>query len=297
MADAKTEPRYRLVVFDSVDEPETVRDLFCRVTGMHPTDAMIWVSRAPGVWPHPLPEAPTRALLDGLYDLGVAAEAWLVEKFPDLGPARTIHDAACLPEGFRVKGLRGEPTHWAPWPKVEVICAGRVETEDEFRAVRPPRWPSAVATGFRALTLRKPRPSPRHTRATRLPRDPIGEVLIVRKDPRIAFRVIENQMNYAYLGPSLSTSAAENFPRFVADLVARADDAYITPSTRALLQRGDPHDFTFPTSQALLDYAHHRLLWSWYMRDRDAALDRDRSMDTDPDIDESSGDFPTQSDI
>ena len=52
----------------------------------------------------------------------------------------------------------------------------------------------------------------------RLPRAPVGEILIVRRDPRIAFRVVENQMNYAYLGDRLKSSAAENFPIFLADL-------------------------------------------------------------------------------
>src|SRR5205823_2338266 len=132
--------------------------------------------------------------------------------------------------GFRVKGLRGEPTHWVPWNKVELICAGRVDAEDEFRSVNPMSWPSAVATGLRALTFRKPRPRSRISRATRVPRDPVGEVLIVRRDPRITFRVVENQMSYAYLGDRLSTSAAVNFPLFVADLCARADSAFITPS-------------------------------------------------------------------
>ena len=77
-------------------------------------------------------------------------------------------------------------------------------------------------------------------------------------------------MNYAYLGERLSQSAAENFPVFLADLCARADAAYITPSTRSLLERRDPGEHEFPSSQALLDYATHRLLWSWYRRDRDA---------------------------
>lgn len=273
MASAKTEPRYRLVVFEEIDEPEPVRDLFCKVTGLHPADAMLWIAKTPGAWPHALTADQSRALLDGLYDLGVAAEAWLVDKFPDLNPVRTVHDAACLPEGFRVKGLRGEPTHWVPWNKVELVCAGRIDAEDEFRSGGPPRWPSAIATGLRALTLRKPRPSPRLARATRVPRDPVGEVIIVRADPRIAFRVVENQMNYAYLGEALRPSAAENFPKFVADVVARSDSAYVTPSTSALLQHADPREYTFPTSPALVDYATHRLLWSWYKRDRDRALE------------------------
>ena len=91
----------------------------------------------------------------------------------------------------------------------------------------------------------------------------------MRRDPRIAFRVVENHMNYAYLGERLSHSAAENFPVFVADLCARADAAYITESTRSLLEHREPGEHEFPSSQALLEYATHRLLWSWYRRDRD----------------------------
>jgi hypothetical protein len=263
-----TPARYRLVIFDPIEEPQEVRDLFCRVTGIHPTDAMQWIVRAPGVWPRPLEEAEVRRILDGLYDLRVPAEAWRSDLFPELSPARTVHRAACLADGFRTEGLRGEPTHWVPWDRIELICAGRIAAEDEFRNVYAPRWPSAVVAGFRALVLMKPNPSSRRARATRIPRDPIGEVIVVRRDPRIAFRIVENRMNYAYLGRRLSQSAAENFPVFVADLCARADAAYLTPSTRSLLEGGDPSAHEFPSSQALLDYATHRLLWSWYRRDR-----------------------------
>ena len=277
MATPQPEPRYRLVVFDSIDiedEAPAVRDLFCKVTGLHPTDAMLWIARAPAVWSTPLNPDQTRALLDGLYDLKVAAEAWLVDHFPDLNPVRTIHDAACLPEGFRVKGLHGEPIHWVPWNRVEMICAGKIDAEDEYKSPSPPRWPSAVATGLRALTLRKPIPHDRHSRAPRVTRDPVGEIIIVRKEPRVAFRVVETQMNYSYLGDALSPSSAKNFPNFLADLVARADEAYLTPSTIALVAHADPAEYTFPNSQSLAEYALHRLLWSYYKRDRDASLDR-----------------------
>ena len=268
-----TPARYRLVIFEAIAEPQGVRDLFCRVAGMHPTDAMQWIARAPGTWPKPLEEAEVRQILDGLYDLGIAAEAWRSDLFPELSPARTVHRAACLDEGFRTEGLRGEPTHWVPWDRIELVCAGRIAAEDEYRNVYAPRWPSTVVAGFRALVLMKPSPSSRRARATRIPRDPVGEVIIVRRDPRVAFRVVENQMNYAYLGRRLSQSAADNFPVFVADLCARSDEAYITPSTRSLLEGRDHAEYEFPSSQALLDYATHRLLWGWYSRDRTAQAD------------------------
>ncbi len=243
-----------------------------------------------------------RKLLDGLYDAGVAAEAWRADQFPELSPARTVHRAACLSDGFRIEGLRGEPTHWVPWDRVEMICAGRISTDDEYRKDPNARWPSSVVAGIRALALMKPRPMGRHARAQRIPRDPVCEALIVRRNPRIAFRVVENQMSYAYLGNRLSNSAAENFPVFLADLCARADLAYITPSTRALLKMNEPGDCEFPSSHALLEYATHRLLWSWYSRDREAQSSiagEDNPSDFEPELpepDDTDDDIETRED-
>lgn len=268
----RAEVPYRLVVFDALDDPPAVRDLFARVTGAHPVDAMQWVARVPGVWPKLLDESQARQLLDGLYDLKVAAEAWRVDAFPDIARPRTIHEASCLAGGFRVTGLRGEPTHWVPWDRIELICAGRIDAEDEVREVHPPGWIHAISTGFRAATGRSPR-TPRRLRSSRTPRDPVGEVIVVRRDPRVAFRIVENQMNYGYLGDRLRPSAAENFPKLLADLQLLATSAYLTPSTLALLNGDDPEDpdgEPFPSSQSLVDHATIQLLWHWYRRDREA---------------------------
>jgi hypothetical protein len=265
---SKPDNTYRLVLFDVPGEPEKVRDLICGVTGLHPADAMSWIAKAPGVVRQPLAEGEVRELLDGLFELGVAAEAWRVDALPKLSPARTVHTVACLDDGFRVQGLRGEPTHWVPWDRIELVAAGQIGQEDEYRDVVPPGWVQAASTGLNMILGRR-QAVVRRRRAVRIPRDPIGEAILVRSEPRIAFRVVEPQMNYAYLGDRLQPSAAENFPIFLADVCHRATSAYLPQSTRTLLESGEPRDFTFASSQDLLDYATHRLLWSWYRRDRD----------------------------
>jgi hypothetical protein len=294
-----TPPGYRLVIFEAIDEPLELRDVVCKATGMHPTDAVQWLGRAPGTWPKPLDADTVRALLDALYDAQIAAEAWRTDQFPDLSPARTIHRVACLNEGLRIEGLRAEPTHWIPWDRIELISAGRISARDEFRHVQSARWPSVVVSGIRALAFMKPQATARRARASRIPRDPVGEVIIIRRDPRIAFRAVETQINYAYLGESRSTSAAENFPVFLGDLCKRSVNAFITPSTHALLGQTRDTECEFPSSQSLLDYATHRLLWSWYQRDRDARAqsppsdpseDRTRHDDSEFDSDVEDGD-------
>ena len=270
---AETEPLYRLVVFDELETPHAVRDLFVAVTGVHPTDAMQWIARVPGVWPKPLDEAMTRSLLDGLFELEVAAEAWRLDAFPDLGLPRTVHVGACEDGGFRANGLRGEPTHWVPWDKLELISAGLIDAEDEFRNVSPPSWLTAINSGARLLLGRNPA-RPRRARAMRVPRDPVPEVLLVRRDPRVTLKIVASQMSYAYLGDRLRMSSVENFPVFLADLCSRATAAYLTQPTRDMLDGSVSENDVFPDSQALLDFSVHRLLWSWYRRDGEAKLGR-----------------------
>ena len=42
------------MIFDVVEDPTQVREMVCSATGMHPTDAVQWLARAPGVWPRDL---------------------------------------------------------------------------------------------------------------------------------------------------------------------------------------------------------------------------------------------------
>ena len=277
---SKAPPQYRLVIFDAIEDPKELRELICKATGAHPTDAVQWLSRTPGLWPWPIDEPTARTLLDGFYDFGVAAEARLADQVPDLSPPRTIHRAACLDEGLRIEGLRGEPTHWVPWDRIEMICAGRIGGQ-EVGGSPQPRWPSAVVSGVRALALRKPRPL--NVRQGQPAREPVLEALVVRKDPLIAFRFVENQMNYAYLGDRLRPSAAENFPLFLTDLCNRSKSAYLADSTRSLIESREPGESDFPSSQARLDYAIIQLLWSWYRRDRQASNERLLNADEEPD--------------
>lgn len=261
---------YRLVLFVAPADPKAVRDLLCKVTGDHPTDAAQWVARAPGIWARPLAEGEVRELLDGLFELGIAAEAWRVDAIPNLIPPRTVHEAACLPQGLRISGLRGEPTHWIPWDKVELIHAAKVLVEDEVRDAGSINWSGRLMDGVRALTHRPGRLPLRSARQERYPRPPVGELHIVRKDPRVAFRFVEGEMNYAYLGDRLRPSASENFPLFLGDVIGHSTAAYVTRSTEQLLANGDPDEYLCDSSPAMLQETTLKLLWSWYRRDREA---------------------------
>jgi hypothetical protein len=279
---------YRLVVFDTPDDPAPLRDLLRGVLGLHAADAMQLVARAPGIWPRQLAEGEVRELLDGMFELQIAAEAWRVDQLPKLAPAKTVHIVACLPDGLRIGGLHGEPAHWVPWNAVEVVHGARIDTDDQVRPAQAHGWATAVANGLNAIVLRKPT-APRIQRAGRSPRDPVPEVHVVRREPRVAFRFVADQLNFAYLGDRLKQSAQENFPLFLADLcdgaTSEGTTAHLTDSTHALLRwtRGDEsaEPRMYPSSQAMLDDTTLRLLWAWYRRDREKASQDDFDLASD----------------
>ena len=179
---------------------------------MHPTDVVQWLARARASGPSRWTSRWFASCSTGSTNSGWRPRPGRADQFPDLSPPRTVHRAACLDEGLRIEGLRGEPTHWVPWDRVEMICAGKVTAEDEFRDVHKHALAVRGCFGHPGSGLAKPVRWSRMARAIAIPRDPVGEILIVRRDPRIAFRVVENQMNYAYLGKRLHELGGRELP-------------------------------------------------------------------------------------
>lgn len=265
---------FLLVVFDAIEDVDAVRNLLCEATGLHPTDATQWIARMPCVSMRPLPKVQAERVLDGLYDLGIAAEARQARSLPTLTPVRAVHDVACLPQGFRVKGLRGEPIHWVPWSKIELIDAAWVAQADETRAIGAPTWAAAVRNAVNTVMGRPRQVLGRRPRTMRITREPARELILVRREPQLALRLSEGDLNYSYLGERLRPTAAENFPLLLDDLCTRASDAYLTKSTRALWKGPDStaKEYQFESTHALIDDAVLWVLWNWYQRDRKADM-------------------------
>jgi len=168
---AKSVPLYRLVVFEEVDDPQgNPRPVLQGGrASTRPTPCSGWRG-CRGSGPRPLSETETRSLLDGLYEYGVPAEAWRNRPVPrDLPAADDPHGRLPARRAFRVQGLRGEPTHWVPWDRIDWSAAGRSRprTSSGASAARP--GPGPVG-GPAAITLRGPKPPRRTQRPARAAR-------------------------------------------------------------------------------------------------------------------------------
>ena len=245
--------------------------MICAAAGTHPTDVVQWLARAPGVWPQLLDEPTVRKLLDGLYESKVAAEAWRVDQFPDLSPPRD--DSPCRLPGpgaaHRRAARRTDPLG-ALGPDRDDLRRVRSWSRMKFATCTAsaglPRWLPA----FAPWRCRGPRPMSRMARAYRTPARPRRRDL--DRSPRSANRLSRGREpdELRLPGRPPEDFGGGEFPDLSCRSLRRADQAYLTPSTRALLERRDGSEYEFPSSQAILDYATHRLLWSWYSRDREA---------------------------
>ena len=126
--------------------------------------------KTPGVWPRPLAEPRPAQMLDGLYDLGVAAEAWRSRRFPELAP-RADDPRRRLPA--RRVPRQGAARRADPLGPLGQGRA-RLRRADRRRGRVPRRQPPALALGGRRpasarSASRRPGPPPPAARATRIP--------------------------------------------------------------------------------------------------------------------------------
>ncbi|MFQ5733276.1 MAG: hypothetical protein ACE5KM_15145 [Planctomycetaceae bacterium] len=245
--DAVGEPSCNVVVFALPDDPGRLGDLLVEQLGVHPTDAHIQAHAVPGLLPGRFTRRQAAELVKGVRQLGVSAEIVEDADIPRLEPARTIHHARCTERGLEIVDLRGRVEPFIPWNEVRLLSVGYVPLETARHSLVEPAglvtsgrrtWASSVEVA----SLSGP------------------EAWLICGQAGDAYRIDNNLMNYEYLGDRMTGSATRNFHLFVEDVVAGAQDAYLTPAIRAFLDHGLLRHFEFRGSEELQRYTQFHLL-------------------------------------
>lgn len=212
---------YRVIVFAGAERIELIRGIIGEATAAHPIDLALGAARLPGVWPWPVSQEAARFIVERLEAFGIAAEARRADTFPVLGRPRAVSAVAVLKDGLRCEGWRGEPTQYIPWSRVEVVVAGWIARPD---AVAPASYSLPAAdrvtgwgrlfTGLRSPTIRESvwlgGGGTRLRQAVRRPRDPLGQALVVRREPTLCLRLSEDRLRWR--GEVETLSSAEPAP-------------------------------------------------------------------------------------
>jgi hypothetical protein len=251
---------WHVIVFADNFDRQLLRALVGEHLDMERADATRLAAHAPGVLARPLTNTQADRLVEALTNVGIVAEAWPVDRIPDLSEPRTMHKLICRVDGLEAFGLRGEPSHWLPWEHVELLSLGVLPRGSRDLSLSAPAWVTAAAAVVRPLLLGGPRSRPRRVRR----REPVApELWIIRARPLLVLRVQQDRMSYEYLGDRLQPSSGANFRVFLDDLVRSVPGAGLTPALQSFLNYDRPGHYFFSSAQQLMEYTTWQLLLRW----------------------------------
>lgn len=251
-ADPNVAISYRLAVFSRCDDRSEMAETLADALGLNRIDARVHASRLPGVLSVKLSCERANAAAAAVRKLGIAAAAVAQSDVLNLDHPIVIHHTACLDEGLEVLGLRGGRSAFVPWSDLEFISVGHVPLETAHHYISESMVvvhsaPHSVVEEAEGLVLSGP------------------VCWLIARNPQRIFFINHLRMNYDYLGKRKAGSASVNFGEFLKDVVRFAENAFLTPSTRAVMNHGSATDYSFSDPErleqtTLLQYLLHRVI-------------------------------------
>lgn len=216
------------------DHDDLLRELR-RELGLNPVDGRIQIHHLPGVLPEHLPRAAAERVATAIRSVGGDAATLSADTRPELNRAPTVHHVRCTACGLEIVSLDGN-TQLIPWDRLRLISVADVPLDGVRHFVAP-----------RTAVIRA---TPRIKEARLTTRTLRGaEMWIVCEGPFQAFHIDHREMNYEYLGPRLSSSAAVNFRLLLDDLVEHAPHARLTPTTHAFREHASADQCRYASAE------------------------------------------------
>jgi hypothetical protein len=229
------EPGFRVAIFSAPADREPLAGALRGALRLTEIDARIRARSVPGILPERLSRADADRLVELVGALGLDAEAVLATDLPDLRHAPKAHHVRCAPTGLEIVPAAGDAVERVAWERVAMLSVADVPL-DEARHHTAPR-----TVMFRGM------PGRNEADTTTVVRGP--ELWLVLADPFGVLHIDHREMNYEYLGPRKSGSAAANFREFLADLRRAAPQALLTPAARAFLARDSVEKYRLETPE------------------------------------------------
>lgn len=270
--DAEAQANFCVVVFSRGNDPVRMAEALRDALHLNLLDARIHTAHIPGILPERLDEVQAAAVVETVRKLGVSATVTAEVDIPQLDHPETVHHAACTADGFEVFGVSGARSSFVPWTDLEFVSVGFV----------PMEAPHHTTTESPVVVHSAPHMVIEKSDGVAVS----GPVcwLIARNPERVYF-IDHRQMNYDYLESRKTLSATANFSEFLNDLVKFAADAFLTPSTHAILNHGSANDYTYPDAEqfkqkTLLQYLLHRVIEAEHLPEH--AFDTTENQETQP---------------
>jgi hypothetical protein len=216
--------------FERIDQ-ETLKSVFVEHGGFIHADASRFARTSHGIVWDRFDESHARSVADALNRMDHAASVVAVDDIPKLPQPRTIRWFEIGEDGLRIPhGIHGE-TDCLPWPKIEVLSAGKVAALE----VSPTADQQSAAT-YHEDELRSYNADhlnyEKHSKLV----DVLDCIGIDEQGERHYVRMPSDQLSYGrILGEATELSRFDRFLAIVDSLVSHCSTAIISPETRKLL--------------------------------------------------------------
>ncbi|MEZ6132464.1 MAG: hypothetical protein R3C59_27690 [Planctomycetaceae bacterium] len=239
---------HRIVVFSVDDDPEKLTQVLIASSEFDRVAARRIVRALPGIIPGNLTRTAAATLADDIRKLGLHATAVAATEVPDLSHPMQTHHLCAGDSSLEVMDGMTEHRSW-PWGAVAVISIGVVPSSAPARHRSAPAL--AQSSSHKLWNEGVTIDAKRHP-----------EALVVFAADRAVVAFASDEMNYEYLGSRMTGASSANFRQLVKDLVAHAPDAWVTPSTRAFLDRSPTRHFEFRSRDDFRRYTEFQTLLS-----------------------------------
>ncbi len=238
---------HRVIVFAVPDELEPLEELIVETTGVDCATARLAARSLPGLIPQAISQHKAAAMAAAIRGFGVNAFAIPTSEIPNLSKAKQSHHVRVNADNLEVMDLHDRAKNYRH-NDVQLISVGLLPLATSRRQESP----SSLTMGSTQRSWSdginvSPRTRP--------------EAMIVMKSGE-AIGVTSNEMNYEYLGDHLAASSTANFARMIGDVAQHAKSAWLTPSTRAFLDRGPVRHYGFRSLEDFRRYSEFQTLLS-----------------------------------
>jgi len=239
---------HRVVVFGTHDDQELLAQTLATSEEFDLVTARHIVRSLPGIIPRDLSRPAAASISTAMRELGLHAVAIPVEQTPNLLHAERVHHLRLDDDGLKVVHDADSDTFW-PWAAVSVISVGVVPSDAPARHRPSPTL--AQGSSHRSWT----------DGVTIAPKMRAEAFVVLTVDePPLAFA--SDELNYEYLASRMKGSSSANFRMLTEDLLTHAPKAWVTPSTRAFIDRGPIRHYEFRTRDDFRSYTEFQKLLS-----------------------------------
>lgn len=217
-----TSGAFRIVVFDVPDDLEALALALMALPDMDRPTARLQTRVLPGVITHAFSREIADRVVEVIQQLGASAAAVPATELPDLLHAHPTHHVRLTDEMLEAIDT-SDKQHSYSWSAISLISVGILPS------ALPPRFraPAALSGGSSHRSWNE---------GVRIAAKRRPEAFVVLSEDQQTLNLPSDGMNYEYLADRLSTSSGTNFRLLIKDLVSRASNAWVTPSTLAFLE-------------------------------------------------------------